>query len=195
MELLKIRRKYLDLSEEELMEFSTELRHQVKIEKSANGELIFMSPSFPHVSIFIAQLITELSLWNRQQNNGLVTDSSAGFTLPNGAVRAPDAGWISKTRWQKAMEDPQNKKRFPHVTPEFVIEVRYSSDTLKSQQEKMQEWIENEVTLGWLFDLQNHKTFIYYQQHVTVKNFSESLHSESVLPGFRLNLEESGFSD
>jgi len=49
MELLKIRKKYLDLSEAELMEFCSELRHQVKIEKTVNGELIFMSPSFPNI--------------------------------------------------------------------------------------------------------------------------------------------------
>ena len=145
--------------------------------------------------MFIDQLITEINLWNRQENIGLVTDSSAGFTLPNGAVRAPNVGWISKTRWGNAMQDPQNTKRFPHVTPEFVIEVRSSSDSLNSQHEKMVEWLENEVLMDWLFDLQNRKTYVYFDNQVVETNFAETLNPKSVLPGFTLNLEESGFSD
>jgi Uma2 family endonuclease len=50
---------------------------------------------------------------------------------------------------------------FAPICPDFVIELRSASNTLKGLQEKMQEYIDNGASLGWLIDRQNRKVYIY----------------------------------
>ena len=47
-----------------------------------------------------AETVGDLIIWNRAlPTPGIVFGSSTGFTLPNGAVRSPDAAWISAANW------------------------------------------------------------------------------------------------
>lgn len=41
------------------------------------------------------------------------------------------------------------------------MELRSGSDSLKTLQEKMQEYVDNNVRLGWLVDVQNKQVEIY----------------------------------
>jgi len=173
------------------LHFSEEQRHVLKIERNANGEIIFMSPSFPHISKFIAKISFEVFLWNKKLKTGDVFDSSAGFTLPNKAVRSPDISWLSKEKWDLAMTDEANKRRFPHVVPEFVIEVKSDSDSLKQQKEKMEEWMVNGCLLSWLIDYQGEKVFIYKKDgSIDEKSYDDALTGENILPGFSLRIKD-----
>jgi Uma2 family endonuclease len=117
-----------------------------------------------------------------------VADSSTGFYLPNGAMRAPDASWTSNERLSGFTEEQLEK--FPYVCPEFVIEILSPSDSLKKTKAKMVEYIQNGALLGWLIDRKKKQVFIYRadgsEQHLT--SFDELLSGEQVLPGFELNL-------
>lgn len=192
MDSFKIKSRLFDqLSEEEFLHFSEEQRHVLRIERNSNGEIIFMSPSLPYISNFIAIISFELVLWNKKTKSGLVFDSSAGFTLPNTAVKAPDVSWISKEKWNMAMSDEANKKRFPHVVPEFVIEVKSDSDSLKQQKNKMEEWISNGCILSWLIDYRGEKVFIYRKDGTSEeKDFDATLRGEDLLPGFSLAIKD-----
>ncbi|MEL7009990.1 MAG: Uma2 family endonuclease [Cyanobacteria bacterium J06588_4] len=134
-----------------------------------------------------ADLITDLNLWNRQAKLGVVFSSSTIFSLPNGGDRYPDAAWIKSDRWN-ALTDKQ-QKGFPPLCPDFVIELRSQSDALKPLQEKMQEYLDSGLQLGWLIDPQNNRAEIYHpQQDVQVVELPTQLSGKDVLPGFSLKL-------
>jgi Uma2 family endonuclease len=82
-----------------------------------------------------------LGIWADLDGTGECFDSSAGFTLPSGAMRSPDASWIKLDRWN-ALTDEQ-KSSFAPIYPDFVVELRSASDTLKSLLANSQEYIEN----------------------------------------------------
>ncbi|MEL7039644.1 MAG: Uma2 family endonuclease [Cyanobacteria bacterium J06592_8] len=161
---------------------------ELQLERTSLGELIVNPPTGWETGERNRSIIGQLDHWYYENGNlGKAFDCSTGFTLPNGAIRSPDAGWISPERWD-ALTDEQ-KGTFASICPDFVVELRSASDTLKSLQEKMQEYIENGARLGWLIDPQN-RTVEVYRVSVEVEVLSNptELSGEQVLPGFKLNL-------
>jgi Uma2 family endonuclease len=122
-----------------------------RFERDANGEIIVMSPSFSEGGSIESEVVVELTIWSRQDGRGKVFGPNAGFTLPDGSVRAADACWIAWDRWNVFSEE-QRKRSFAPICPEFVIEVRSVTDRLKDLREKMEMWISNGAELGWLID-------------------------------------------
>nr|WP_250126179.1 Uma2 family endonuclease [Chroococcidiopsis sp. CCMEE 29] len=128
-------------------------------------------------------------MWNRQQKLGVAFDSSTGFKLPKGADHSPDAAWVRLERWETLTLEQRQK--FPSLAPEFVVELRSASDDLKPLQDKMQEYLDNGVRLGWLIDPQNQQVEIYLQRRqVGVLQSPTVLPGEDVLPGFVLDLSQ-----
>ncbi len=159
----------------------------VNLEQSAAGELIIVAPVGGESGNREAELITDLNIWNRQTKLGKVFSSSTIFRLPNGAKRSPDAAWVKLERWEALTAEEQ--KKFPPLTPDFVIELRSETDSLKTLQEKMQEYVENGLRLGWLINLQQQQVEIYrLGQPVEVVEIPALLSGEEVLPGFELQV-------
>lgn len=158
---------------------------ELRMEKTAAGEVIVMPPAFSDTGSRNFEIAVELGIWARQNGTGRGFDSSAGFTLPNGATRSPDAAWIKLDRWN-ALSDEQ-KASFAPICPDFVIELRSASDTLKSLQDKMQEYIENGVRLGLLIDRENKAVHVYRPNHSPkiIEN-PESVNCDPELAGFAL---------
>src|SRR5581483_11810140 len=94
--------------------------------------------------------VWQLEAWNKRLRAGVVFDSSAGFRLPNGATRAPDAAWVAISRW-RALSQAQ-RRGFAPLCPDFVIELLSPSDDLDETRAKLAEYIENGAKLGWLID-------------------------------------------
>ncbi len=160
----------------------------LRLERTAQGELIVNPPTGWETGERNCSISGELYLWWRNAGEpGKVFDSSTGFILPNGATRAPDASWVSGERWQ--VLTLEQKGTFANICPEFVVELRSSSDTLKSLQDKMREYIDNGAKLGWLIDPQPRRVEIYRSgKDVEVLENPADLSGETVLPGFVLNL-------
>jgi Uma2 family endonuclease len=113
------------MSEEEFFQFCI-ANKDLQVEKNSSGEILIMPPTGSETGAYDLALGSEIHLWNRKTNLGIAFDSSAGFTLPNKAVRSPDAAWISSGRWdQVAQED---RKKFAHICPDFVAEIASPSD-------------------------------------------------------------------
>ncbi|MGF1989334.1 MAG: Uma2 family endonuclease [Nostoc sp. ZfuVER08] len=157
----------------------------LNLELDAKGELIIVPPVGGESGNQEADLITDLNIWNRQTKLGIVFSSSTIFNLPNGAKRSPDAAWVKLSRWEALTVEQRQK--FPPLTPDFIIELRSQSDPLKTLQDKMQEYIENGLRLGWLINPQAHEVEIYRPTHsVEVLKMPALLSGEEVLPGFEL---------
>ncbi|HEY9798054.1 MAG TPA: Uma2 family endonuclease [Leptolyngbyaceae cyanobacterium] len=161
---------------------------ELKFERSVKGELIIMSPVGGESGNREAELIIDLGVWNRQTGLGFTFSSSTVFKLPNGADRSPDAAWIRRERWEALT--PEQRRKFPPIAPDFVIELRSATDSLEMLREKMREYLDAGVRLGWLINPQQQQVEIYrVGQEVEVRNLPAELSGEDVLPGFSLSLD------
>ena len=171
---------------EQFYEFC-QTNRDVRIERTASGEVIIMPPAFSDTGNRNIKIAQQLANWAEQDGTGETFDSSTGFTLPNGATRSPDASWIKLERWNALTE--QQKASFAPICPDFVIELRSSSDTLSRLQDKMQEYIVNDASLGWLIDRKNRKLSIYRpNQKPDVLDNPETVSGNPELPGFVLRM-------
>lgn len=160
----------------------------VKFERNAQGEIIIMSPTGGETGNCNSEINADFVFWNRQTKLGKVFDSSTCFKLPNGANRSPDVSWIKQERWDSLT--PEQKETFPPISPDFVLELMSPTDTLKETQEKMTEYMENQVKLGWLINRKTRRVEIYRQgEEVEVLQSPMTLSGEDILPGFILNLQ------
>ena len=160
----------------------------IRLERTAKGELIIMSPAGGETGNSNAGLTAQIWIWNESHKLGKVFDSSTGFKLPNGADRSPDASWVKLERWDALT--PEQQKKFPPICPDFVVELMSPSDSLKETQDKMKEYRDNGAVLGWLINRKSRQVEIYrLNQEVEVLESPATVSGEDVLPGFILNLE------
>ncbi|MEH2222913.1 Uma2 family endonuclease [Nostoc sp.] len=184
----------IELTDEQFFQLCQNNR-DLRLERTAEGELIIMPPTGWESGNRNSRLTQRLGNWADVDGTSLAFDSSTGFKLPNGANRSPDASWVSRKRLEALNSDPD---KFLPLAPDFAVELRSASDSLKTVQQKMQEYIDNGVYLGWLIDPQNQQVKIYRPgQEVEIlrrRSPSEtsptSLSGEDVLPGFVLDLTQ-----
>ncbi|HMV81065.1 MAG TPA: Uma2 family endonuclease [Leptospiraceae bacterium] len=162
---------------------------EMKIERSSQGEITVMSPTGGESSSKNGTIFFFLKQYQRKVKTGKVFDSSGGFVLPNKAMRSPDAAWISTERWETLTAE--EKRKFPPLCPEFVIELLSESDDLYRTKKKMEEWMENGCRLGWLIDPFQKNVYIYKEfLQMKTQGFDMVLSGEDILPGFELPLNE-----
>jgi len=180
-------RPAIELTDEQFFQLCQNNR-DLRLERTAEGELIIMPPTGWKSGNQNSKLTARLELWADADGTGMTFDSSTGFKLPNGANRSPDAAWVKRERLAALNPDPT---RFLPMAPDFAAELRSATDNLNTLQQKMQEYIENGVRLGWLIDPQNQRVEIYRQgREVEVLSAPTSLSGEDVLPGFVLDLNQ-----
>jgi Uma2 family endonuclease len=163
---------------------------ELRIERSATGEITIMSPSYPKTGIIINLINIKIGEWCLKTKSGYIADSSSGFYLPDGSMRSPDVAWIPMTKWKSFTENQKNS--FLRYCPDFIVEVKSKSDRLQDLKRKMQSWIDNGTQLGWLIDPDNEKVWIYKKDEKPeeVNGFDKSLSGENVLQGFTLFLKD-----
>ena len=161
----------------------------LRIERTAQGKIIVTPPAFSDTGASNFKLAVEIGKWADKDGTGIGFDSSSGFTLPNGATRSPDISWIRLERWNALTLEQQ--KSFAPICPDFVIELRSASDTLKSLQEKMQEYLENGLRLGFLIDRKNKTVYIYRPgEAVEILTEPNVVEGNPELPGLSLAMKE-----
>ncbi len=161
----------------------------LKFELSAKGELIVMPPTSMESGWRNNDLGYEVTTWARKDKTGIIFDSSTMFTFPNGAKRSPDVSWILKKRVEKL--SLAERRKFARIVPDFIIELRAPSDALEDLQNKMAEYIQNGVRLGWLIDPMEKKVHIYRTNgEVEILENPKKVSGEDVLIGFELSVRE-----
>ena len=179
----------VQLTDEQFVELCA-LNDVLRIERNAQGDLELLPPAYPVTGNQSASITARVVIWAEGDGRGVAFSPTAGFTLPNGAVRSPDASWILKTRLAELTDE--EKRRFSPICPDFVIELRSSSDSLRSVRRKMEEYIENGARLGWLIDPLDPQRRVYiYRPNLPVEILEgpETLSGEPELPGFALDLK------
>lgn len=175
-----------EMNDEQFYEFCRQNRDW-RIERTAEGELIIMPPAGGETGNQNALLTTFFTFWALQEGTGIAFDSSTGFLLPNRATRSPDVAWVKKSRLRALT--PEQKKKFLPLCPDFVIELRSPSDTLKTVQEKMQEYLDNGAQLGWLIDPSERRVYVYRPEiAVECLDNPANISGDPELPGFVLDL-------
>ncbi|MGI8787212.1 MAG: Uma2 family endonuclease [Pyrinomonadaceae bacterium] len=161
----------------------------MRIEMDKHGRITIMPPTGSETGKKNFKLTVKFGNWAEKDGSGEGFDSSTGFRLPNGAKRSPDLSWMMREKWSAI---PKNKrKKFAPVCPDFVVELRSESDSLRKLQNKMREYIENGASLGWLIDAATRKVHVYRPNTETeILINPEIVSGEPLLKGFALNLRE-----
>jgi len=162
---------------------------ELRMELTATGELILMSPTGSKTGLSNAELNRQLGNWAKANRSGVVFDSSTLFVLPNGARRSPDASWVTRKRWEALTAEEQDG--FAPLCPDFVIELRSRSDNLPPLEDKMIEYIANGALMAWLIDPLRKWVYIYRPNRTTeILEDPDAVSGDPELPGFRLDVRE-----
>ena len=174
------------LTEDEYFEFCVSQR-ELRIEMTSEGQMIVMMPvggEGSHRNLF---LTGRFFTWSETDPTGIGFDATGGFRLPNKAKRSPDAAWVKRERWEALTT--KERKKFPPLCPEFVVELRSETDRLPKLQDKMQEYIDNGAQLGWLIDPIEKRVHVYRPgQPIEILDHPTEISGEPLLSGFVLKL-------
>ncbi len=175
------------LSEGEFFELC-QANPSLSFERNAQQEIIVMPPAGSESSESCSEIVYQLMHWNRLTRLGHVYESSAGFKLPDSSVRSPDAAWLSQAKWEQLT--PEQRRKFPPVCPEFMVEVKSPSDDIATLQAKMEDYLANGMQLGFLLDVEAETACVYRpgQTAEIVQGYNQELSGEPVLLGFRFDL-------
>ncbi|MEG4030858.1 MULTISPECIES: Uma2 family endonuclease [unclassified Microcoleus] len=179
----------IELTDEQFFQLCIDNR-DLRFERTASGGLIIMPPTGSETGNFNIDLSYQLQSWSRQNKHlGIAFDSSTGFKLPDGTDISPDAAWIRRDRWDALTAE--EKKKFAPICPDFVVELRSTTDSLEKLRAKMKVYVKNGARLGWLIDRKNRKVEISRQgREVEILDEPATLSGEDVLPGFVLDLTD-----
>jgi Uma2 family endonuclease len=184
----KLNLKAVQLSDEQFSRLCEE-NPDLRLELTAQGELIIMPPTGIPTGRRNSRLSRYLDIWAEKDGTGFACDSSTLFTLPNGAKRSPDASWTKRERWEAL--SPEQQEGFAHICPDFVVELRSPTDRIADLQEKMREYIDNGARLGWLVDPFDKRVYIYLPNRpVESLDDPDTLRGDPILSGFVLHVRE-----
>jgi Uma2 family endonuclease len=122
------------------------------LELSADGALIAMTPTGGETGSRNGEIIYQLRAFCRRHRDWRMFDSSTGFRLADSSVLSPDGSLLREDRWLALT--PEQRRRFPPLCPELVIELASPSDEgprgVSALRRKMALYQANGARLGWL---------------------------------------------
>jgi Uma2 family endonuclease len=181
-----LRLRFDRLSEQEYIDFCKS-NPDLRVERSAEGEIIVMPPAGAESSFRSSGVVAQLVHWASKDGRGKAFDSSAQFILPDGSRLSPDASWVSDKTIERFTA--QQRKAFLRLCPEFVVEVLSPSDRRKTAKEKMQQWVANGARLAWLIDGDRQTVYIYRpDQPMEILRGAKELAGEGPVRGFTIDL-------
>lgn len=176
------------LSDTELEQFCA-LNEFWRIERTREGVITMNPPTGMFTGGGNADVTTQLGTWWRTHRRGRSFDSNTGYYLPDGSMMSPDASYLTAETLAKLPR--QERKGFPHICPNFIIELISETDTLAGSKKKMVRWMENGVELSWLIEPEKERVFVYVSGGVNpVVVTGASVLGTGCVEGFRLDLNE-----
>lgn len=176
------------MSDEEFFQFCAS-NSQLRIERTAQGEIIIMPPAGAETGYRNSDLTAQLAAWAKRDGRGCAFDSNTEFILPSGAARSPDASWVLRSRLDQFTKE--QKRRFLRLCPDFVVELTSPTDRLRTVKAKMDEWMENGVQQGWLIDSDRHTIYVYRPDRPPEQILeAEIIEADKPVAGFQLDLAD-----
>ena len=187
IDVLKIEMPGSVMNDEEFFEFCT-LNKDWQVERSKDGQILIMPPTLIETSFDNSELVRQLANWNFEKKLGRVSESNGGYILPDTSMKAPDAAWISHERFNNRYHI--DKKTFPYVCPEFIVELMSDSDSLKSSTLRMEAWMENGCLMAWLINPKTEKVYVYRTEGLVhiIEGFDKKVSGEDILVDFEFIL-------
>ena len=158
----------------------------LRLELTKEGKLIVMAPTFGESGKRNGNLFGRVWAWNETTQLGTAFDSSTGydFSAIGGGKLSPDVSWIENSRLEGV-----SLRQFIPVVPDFLIELRSTTDRLSDLQAKMLEYQRLGVKSGLLINPQDGQVEIYRLGRETeVIQAPDSIDCQDVMPGFKLDL-------
>jgi Uma2 family endonuclease len=158
----------------------------LRLELTSNGKLIVMAPTFGESGKRNLGLAMQVGIWNERTELGEAFDSSTGydFLAIGGGKLSPDVSWIESSRLEGV-----SLRQFIPVVPDFLIELRSTTDRLSDLQTKMLEYQRLGVKLGLLINPQDRQVEIYrLEREIVVMQAPDLIDCQDVMPGFNLDL-------
>jgi Uma2 family endonuclease len=157
-------------------------------ERTREGEILMHPPAGAFTSDGNAEIVSQLRSWWKTHRRGRVFDATGGFFLPDGSMLSPDASYVQPHRLKGLGKNELTG--FPRLCPDFIVELLSVSDSLSKAQQKMERWIENGASLGWLIDPYEKKVYVYEAGAETAAVTGNALPGRGPVEGFTLDLEE-----
>lgn len=178
-----------EMSADDYFEAVCAANPEMRIERLSSGEIVIMAPTGFETGYKNNEISGQLRDWARRDGRGLAADSSTEYALPNTARRSPDASWVAKDRL--ALLSREEKRGFLPLCPDFIIELRSPSDSIRELRTKMREWIEQGAQLGWLIDPET-RTVEIYRPNVAAETLDQpaAVQGDGPVTGFVLDLAE-----
>jgi Uma2 family endonuclease len=174
------------VSDNAYLEFC-EAHPDLRTERTAEGEIVIVPPAGFESEDRNSEIVAQLRVWANKDGRGRATGPTAQFFLPDGSALSPDAAWTSNELISGASQE--EKKRFPYLCPEFIIEVLSPSDRLNKTKAKMEQWIANGAQLAWLIDGDAQTVYVYQaSQPVETRKGILKLAGKGPVKGFVLQL-------
>ncbi|NEP78335.1 MAG: Uma2 family endonuclease [Okeania sp. SIO3B3] len=176
----------IDLTDEQFFQLC-QINKEIRFERNAKGDLIIVPLMGGETGMINAEICGNLGMWNRETKLGICFNSSLGCQFPNGAVRSPSCSWIPIEKWNNLT--PEQREKFLPFCPDFLVELMSPWDSLSDTREKMKEYLENGMRLGWLINRKSRQVEIYRSgKDVEILDSPQTLSGEDVLPGFILDM-------
>jgi Uma2 family endonuclease len=160
----------------------------IYFERTREGEILMHSPTGGFTSSGNAEIVGQLRSWWKTHRRGMLFDSSGGFFLPDGSMLNPDASYVLLHKLKGLTKD--DLTGFPRLCPDFVVELLSPSDSVPKAQQKMERWIENGATLGWLIDPYKQQVHVYEPGAQAAVVSGKAVHGKGPVEGFTLDLDE-----
>lgn len=148
---------------------------------------IRVSPAGDRHSVVALRLASRLLAFTTQNQLGHVCGADAGFRLPGGNIRSPDASFIATGRFP----DDKVPDDYGSVAPDLAVEVLSPGDRPRYVLDKVGEYLEAGVRLVWVIDPRKARAVVYRSlSDVGELGPDDVLDGEDVLPGFSCPLRE-----
>jgi Uma2 family endonuclease len=152
-----------------------------------NGTLVEKVMGFEE-SLLATELITELKLFLRQHNLGIVTGPDGTLKLTTGLLRIPDVTFVS---WDRLPGREFPRQPVPRLSIDLAVEVISKGNTKAEMERKLREYFEAGTRLVWFLDPKNRTARVYTAPRRSTRlTEDQSLDGGDVLPGFTLSLRE-----
>lgn len=161
---------------------SAQLDYQMELQ---DGKIVIMGPSDIVSSEITIRLSAFLFPWIEARKLGRLFDSSGGFILSEKNLRAPDISFVCAERLQKS------PRSFGQLVPDLVVEIKSSSDRIKTLEKKIKMYLQLAAKVGVLIDPDELTVTIYRSEsEPTVLNSQDTLAIPELFPGWELPVAE-----